>query len=68
MERLSSNEGYSLDAPGISPRVGNNSSLNHYSGQSILITQPWQAQADSGAPSHRNVDTYVFEINSSSAN
>ena len=65
---VSSNEGYSLDAPGISPRVGNNSSLNHYSGQSILITQPWQAQADSGAPSHRNVDTYVFEINSSSAN
>ena len=65
---VSSTEGYSLDAPGIAPRTGTNASLNHYSGQSISVTQPWQAQADNGGASHRNVDTYVFEIASSSAN
>lgn len=65
---ISSTEGYSLDAPGVSPRIGTNASSNHYSGQSISITQPWQAQADNGSFSHRNVDTYVFRIDSSSAN
>ncbi len=66
---ISSTEGYSLDAPGIGIRsTSTNASLNHYSGQSISTTQPWQAQADNGSFSHRNVDTYVFEITSSSAN